>query len=372
MSRVAVYLLAPQVPGTSDAEDEDVESMPSHLSQIEGDEDDVPDTDPATYTLKDVKVEELDMSDCVQKILEGLRGDAFCIARDIGLERLLQYDGIDHLVEEIRKQAFPLQSEEASELSRQGQLITGPLAKQPGEPMLSYIARRKRWWSTLRELDPDIRLSEAMRELSGLDRTEQLMIKTAARTHSIDEYAKVLVQHHSVMHMKERLLTSKDMSGPGRPWKRFPPQDRYPKFGYLGYDPESQDGEHPEGEGQPGDGYGYEGYPATAPGGASDDDWVRTRTLQSRSTPIWRWHPKLRSTSWMILMLNLYSLLMLHRQHSYGPRASHKPGKVIRSNRTIADWKALLTVPRRFWHGSHDLGLGGCQHWPQDLSWAPP
>eukprot|EP00439_Symbiodinium_sp_Y106_P070527 s569_g12.t1 len=280
---------------TSDAEDEDVESMPSHLSQIEGDEDDVPDTDPATYTLKDVKVEELDMSDCVQKILEGLRGDAFCIARDIGLERLLQYDGIDHLVEEIRKQAFPLQSEEASELSRQGQLITGPLAKQPGEPMLSYIARRKRWWSTLRELDPDIRLSEAMRELSGLDRTEQLMIKTAARTHSIDEYAKVLVQHHSVMHMKERLLTSKDMSGPGRPWKRFPPQDRYPKFGYLGYDPESQDGEHPEGEGQPGDGYGYEGYPATAPGGASDDDWVRTRTLQSRSTPIWRWHPKLRS-----------------------------------------------------------------------------
>ena len=45
--------------------------------------------------------------------------------------------------------------------------------------MLSYIARRKRWWSTLRELDPDIRLSEAMTasllvELSGLDRTEQL------------------------------------------------------------------------------------------------------------------------------------------------------------------------------------------------------
>ena len=88
--------------------------------------------------------------------------------------------------------------------------------------MLSYIARRKRWWSTLRELDPDIRLSEAMWanllvELSGLDRTEQLMVKTAARTHSIDAYAKILVQHHSVVHMKERLLTSKDTSGPGRP-----------------------------------------------------------------------------------------------------------------------------------------------------------
>ena len=68
----------------SDAEDGDVESMPSHPSQIEGDDDYIPDTDPATYTLtlKDVK-DELDMSDCVQKVLEGLRGDAFCIARDI-------------------------------------------------------------------------------------------------------------------------------------------------------------------------------------------------------------------------------------------------------------------------------------------------
>ena len=120
--------------------------------------------------------------------------------------------------------------------------------------MLSHIARRKRWWSTLRELDPDIRLSEAMRanllvELSGLDRTEQLMIKTAARTHSVDEYAKVLAQHHSVVHMKERLLTSKDTFGPGKPWRRFPQQqqqDRYPKFGYLGYDPEGQDGQHPD------------------------------------------------------------------------------------------------------------------------------
>ena len=79
--------------------------------------------------------------------------------------------------------------------------------------MLSYIARRKRWWSTLCELDPDMRLSEAMRanllvELSGLGRQEQSMVKTAARSQT----ARVLVQHHSVVHMKvmkERLLTEK-------------------------------------------------------------------------------------------------------------------------------------------------------------------
>ena len=73
MSQVAAFPLA-------QAEDEDVESLPSHPSQIEGDEDDAPDTDPPTYTWKDVKDEELDTSDCVLKILEGMRGDAFCIA----------------------------------------------------------------------------------------------------------------------------------------------------------------------------------------------------------------------------------------------------------------------------------------------------
>ena len=36
------------------------------------------------------------------------------------------------------QQAFPLQSEEASELFRQGQLITGPLAKQPGADACVY------------------------------------------------------------------------------------------------------------------------------------------------------------------------------------------------------------------------------------------
>ena len=200
--------------------DDEAGSMPSHPSQIEGEEDDLLDehgrayTEPVLSTMADVSDADVDMSECVSKILEGLRGGAFSIARDIGLERLLKPDGIDHLIEQIRQQAFPLQSEEASELFRQGQLLSGSLAKQQGEPTLSYIARRKRWWATLRELDPDIRLSEAMRanllvELSGRNRQEQLMIKTAVRSQTTDEYARVLVQHHSVAHMKERLLTEK-------------------------------------------------------------------------------------------------------------------------------------------------------------------
>ena len=90
-----------------------------------------------------VDLDDIDVSKRVSIILEGLRGDAVSIARDIGLSALLLPDGIDHVIEQIRWQAFPLQSEQASELFRQGQLITGPLATQQGEPMLSYIAVRR-------------------------------------------------------------------------------------------------------------------------------------------------------------------------------------------------------------------------------------
>ncbi|OLP90155.1 hypothetical protein AK812_SmicGene28317 [Symbiodinium microadriaticum] len=231
---------------SAEEDDGDAGSIPSHPSQVEDEDGSIGDrafTEPVMPTMADVSEADIDMSECVSKILEGLRGDAFSIARDIGLNRLLKPDGIDHLIEQIRQQAFPLQSEEASELFRQGQLLSGPLAKQSGEPMLSYIARRKRWWSTLCELDPDIRLSEAMRanllvELSGLSRQEQLMVKTAARSQTTDEFARVLVQHHSVVHMKERLLTEKERPNTQRtgyrPWSDRQ-QHQTPKFGYMGY-----------------------------------------------------------------------------------------------------------------------------------------
>ena len=141
---------------------------------------------------------EMDMADAVQKVLEGLRGEAFLIARDIGLERLCRNDGLEHLIEMVKQHAFPLRSQEASELFRQGQLRTGPLFRQSGEGMLSYVNRRKRWWTTLQELDPEVRLSEAMRanllvEFSGLSRPKQLMVKTAASSETVAEYARVLV-----------------------------------------------------------------------------------------------------------------------------------------------------------------------------------
>ena len=117
-----------------------------------------------------------DRSAVVHKVLEGLRGDAFLVARDLGLEKLIVPGGLDLLVDRIRTMVFPRASEEARELFRAGQKV-GVLSRQYGESTTSYISRRRRWWRTLQELDPSISLSESMRvelmlELSGLSRQE--------------------------------------------------------------------------------------------------------------------------------------------------------------------------------------------------------
>ncbi|CAE7246083.1 RE2 [Symbiodinium natans] len=85
------------------------------------------------------------------------------------------------------------------------------------------------------------RLSEAMRanllvELSGLSRQEQLMVRTAAQAETVDEYARVLIKHHSVVHMRERLLVEKDKPA-ARTWSKPRWENtsfqQKPRYGYM-------------------------------------------------------------------------------------------------------------------------------------------
>ena len=93
-----------------------------------------------------------DRSSLVHRVLEGLRGDAFLVARDTGLDALATKGGLDELVDRIGKMAFPRATEEARELFRAGQRVGGPLARQQGESMVSFCSRRRRWWRILCEL----------------------------------------------------------------------------------------------------------------------------------------------------------------------------------------------------------------------------
>ena len=135
----------------------------------------------------------------LNKVIEGLRGDAFSIARDLGLEVLSKPGGLVKLVGEIKSHVFPRAREEAKELFRAGQKQGGPLSRQPGKPMLSYVQRRRRWWHMLCELDETMVFSDSLRtelmlELSGLNRQEILVVKACADTKDFEGVGKVLIE----------------------------------------------------------------------------------------------------------------------------------------------------------------------------------
>ena len=131
-------------------------------------------------------------ADAMSRVVDGLRGESFIIAKEVGLERLWHVGGddmeeesdtpskpgVDILIDAIRSSVFPLTTYEAKELFRQYCKPNGSLSRQNGESMQQYISRRRRCWILLTELDPEIALSEGHRadmllDLAGLDRNER-------------------------------------------------------------------------------------------------------------------------------------------------------------------------------------------------------
>ena len=152
--------------------------------------------------------------DCVGKIIEGLRGDAFVVAQELGLRELSHDDGIDSLIKAMRAMVFPLTTHEAKELFRLFTKTRGPLSRQQGESMTQYVSRRKRCWKLLKELDPDIELSEGHRadmllDLAGLDKNERTMIQASINNdRSFAKVADALVCQHPRAHLNEKKKTS--------------------------------------------------------------------------------------------------------------------------------------------------------------------
>ena len=147
-------------------------------------------------------------TEMVQKVLEGLRDEAFELARDIGADVLTQPGGLRKFVDKLRDVVFPRASEEAKELFKTGQKPR-PLARQNQKSMLSYVSRRRRWWKLLKTLDSSIELSEPTRvelllEFSGLSRQEIIVIKACAPdAKSFESVAATLVEQYSGVHLHE-------------------------------------------------------------------------------------------------------------------------------------------------------------------------
>ena len=110
----------------------------------------------------------------MSKVCDGLRGDAFVAAQEVGLDNLHEIvdgtpHGIDTLIRHMREMVFPLTEHESKELFRQCCRTGGPLSRQKGESMKQY---------------PVIHVSEGHRsdmllDSSGLSREERVTVQAS-------------------------------------------------------------------------------------------------------------------------------------------------------------------------------------------------
>jgi hypothetical protein len=171
-----------------------------------------------------LSTKEEDRKLCGPRVLEGLKGDAYLVARDLGLEVLAEETGVDKLVTAMRDHVFPSLEDEAQLLYHHGQKADGILARQAGESMFSYVSRRRRWWDTLQQLDANTKISENIRSdllltMSGLDHDKQLLIKTTVGNRKVfEEIAQALIKQHPRIQTKERRIgdTERSSSSKGR------------------------------------------------------------------------------------------------------------------------------------------------------------
>ena len=96
------------------------------------------------------------------KVVDALRGEALSWGMEIGLAKLMEANGLDLLVQKVQERLFPQRTAEARELLKQGMRIRGPMSRVPGEPMTSYISRRRRWWTLVHEMDNTLELGDTV------------------------------------------------------------------------------------------------------------------------------------------------------------------------------------------------------------------
>ena len=161
------------------------------------------------------------------KVVDALRGEALSCAMENGLAKLMEANGLDFLVQTVQERLFPQRKAEARELLKQGISIGGPMSRVSGEPMTSYISRRRRWWTLVHEMDNTLELVDTvqgsmMPKQSGLSRFEQNVVFTYTKgQRTMIAIAEALLeQHYDVHHRgRETPTPTGNSSSPNR-WRR--------------------------------------------------------------------------------------------------------------------------------------------------------
>ena len=146
----------------------------------------------------------------MSKVCDGLRGDAFAAAQEVGLDNLCEVidgraSGINTLISRTREMFFPLSVHESEESFRSG----GPLSIQSGESLKLNVSRRRRCRSLLTHMDPAMHISEGHRSdmllgLGGLTREERVMVHASINNErDFDKVADALIIQHPRIHLRE-------------------------------------------------------------------------------------------------------------------------------------------------------------------------
>jgi hypothetical protein len=96
------------------------------------------------------------------RLIEGLRGQALRLAQQVDQQALAGTEGHEILLTLFEKSLKPRKTQEARELYAAGSKDGGLLSRQHGEPMSSYIMRRRAWWHHLQQLDGSMQVSEGI------------------------------------------------------------------------------------------------------------------------------------------------------------------------------------------------------------------
>ena len=168
--------------------------------------------------LQDTKIKNMDATEAKKlgplgiRLVEGLRSQALHVAGEIPMDKLASADGPNILLEFLQKAFRPRRLQEARELYTAGAQQYGVLARQPGEPMPSFLLRRRTWQRMLKDLDPDLQVPEGILAeqtllCSGISHEQQLLVRTALRgsgsAMTLSAVMDELIAQHARIHERE-------------------------------------------------------------------------------------------------------------------------------------------------------------------------
>ena len=172
------------------------------------------------------------------RLVEGLRGPALHIVKQLDPETLASDKGPELIVKKLTEALRPRRQQEARELYQAGAKEHGPLSRQHGEPMAMFTLRRRTWWSMLQDLDSDIRLpeiilAEQILQSSKISDDQALMVRTVlGKKLTVSGVCDELLNHHGGIHLKERRQATStswrprfggkhSSKGKGKPWQSY-------------------------------------------------------------------------------------------------------------------------------------------------------